>query len=158
MKNAVKLIAALRYKLRIFGVPIDGSTDMFCNNEAVYKNASMPESQLQKKHHSISYQISRESIVSGASRIAKEDIDTNLADLFTKVFPRPKREILLNKFTYWIKGWDDISNRCIADRYIGGGDRINPATMEYISVVIPPVKVNFAEEGVRIPEYIMLWF
>ena len=100
MKNAVKLIAALRYKLRIFGVPIDGSTDMFCNNEAVYKNASMPESQLQKKHHSISYQISRESIVSGASRIAKEDIDTNLADLFTKVFPRPKREILLNKFTY----------------------------------------------------------
>ena len=42
MKNVMELIAALRYKLRMFGVPIDGSTDMFCDNEAVYKNASMP--------------------------------------------------------------------------------------------------------------------
>ena len=32
MKNAVELIAALRYKLRMFGVPIDGTTDMFCDN------------------------------------------------------------------------------------------------------------------------------
>ena len=42
MKNSVELIAALRYRLRMFGVPIDGSTDIFCDNEAVYKNASMP--------------------------------------------------------------------------------------------------------------------
>ena len=53
MKNMVELIAALRYKLRMFGVTIDGLTDMFCDNEAVYKNASMPEFQLQKKRHSI---------------------------------------------------------------------------------------------------------
>ena len=44
MKDAVELIAALRCKLRMFGVPIDGLTDMFCDNEAVYKNAYMPES------------------------------------------------------------------------------------------------------------------
>ena len=37
MKNAVELIAALRYKLRMFVVPIDRPTDMFCENEAVYK-------------------------------------------------------------------------------------------------------------------------
>ena len=42
MKNSVELIAALQYKLRMFGVPIDGSTDIFCDNEAVYKIASMP--------------------------------------------------------------------------------------------------------------------
>ena len=41
MKNYVELIAALHYKLRIFGVPIDGSTDIFCDNEAVYKNAPL---------------------------------------------------------------------------------------------------------------------
>ena len=35
MKNSVELIAALRYKLRMFGVPIDGSTDIFYDNEAV---------------------------------------------------------------------------------------------------------------------------
>ena len=44
MKNAVELIAALRYKLRMFGVPIEGPTEMFCDNEAMYKNASIPES------------------------------------------------------------------------------------------------------------------
>ena len=59
MKNAVELIAALRYNLRMFGVPIDGSTDMFCDNEAVYKNAYIPESQIRKKHHIITYQMSR---------------------------------------------------------------------------------------------------
>ena len=100
MKNAVELIAALQYMLRIFGVPIHGSTDMFCDDKAVYKNSSMPESELWKKHHSSAYHMSRESVASGASRISKEDIDTNLADLFTKLLPRPRRVLLLNKFTY----------------------------------------------------------
>ena len=84
----------------MFGVPIDGSTNMFCDNEAVYKNASIPESQLQKKHHSISYHISWEAVATGACRVAKEETTTNMADLFTKVLPQPRRELLLNKFTY----------------------------------------------------------
>ena len=66
MKNSVELIAALRYKLRMFGVPIYGSTEIFCDNEAVYKNASTPESQLRKKQHNISYHMSREEVASGA--------------------------------------------------------------------------------------------
>ena len=100
MNNTVELIAALRYMIRMFGVPIDGLKDMFSNNEVVYKTASMPKSQLLKKHHIIAYGMSRESFTSGASRIAKEYTETNLADLFTKVLPRPRRELLLNKFTY----------------------------------------------------------
>ena len=100
VKNVVELIADLRYKLGIFGIPIDGSTDMFCDNEAVYKNASMPESQLRNKHHSIAYHMSRKFIASGATLISKEDTETKLADLFTKVMPIPRRELLLNKFTY----------------------------------------------------------
>ena len=46
LKNAVELVTALRYKLRMFGVPIAGPTDMFCDNKAVYKNASQPASVL----------------------------------------------------------------------------------------------------------------
>ena len=38
MKNAIELIEALRYKLRMFGVPIDGTTNIFRDNEAVTKN------------------------------------------------------------------------------------------------------------------------
>ena len=94
------MVKALRYKLRMFGVPIEGPTDMFCDNEAVYKNASTPESVLRKKHHSISYHMCREAVAAGVCRIAKEDTETNLSDLFTKVLPRPRRETLLNMFTY----------------------------------------------------------
>ena len=32
MKNALELIASLPYKLRMFGVPVDGPTDMFFDN------------------------------------------------------------------------------------------------------------------------------
>ena len=71
MKNYIELIAALRYKLKMFGVPNDGSTEIFCYNEAVYKNASTPESHFRKKHHSISYHMSREVEASGAIRMAK---------------------------------------------------------------------------------------
>ena len=58
---------------------------IICDNEAVYKNASTPESRLRKKHHSILYHMSREAVASGACRMVKEDTETNLSDLFTKV-------------------------------------------------------------------------
>ena len=63
----------------MFGVPIDGSTDILGGNGAVYKNASTPESHLRKKHHIISYHMIREAVASVACRMAKEDTDTNLS-------------------------------------------------------------------------------
>ena len=100
LKNAVELIESLRYKLRMFGVPIDGPSNVFCDNEAVYKNTSLPESTLKKKHHSIAYHRCREAVAAGTVRIAKEGTKTNLSDLFTKLLPQPRREELLDKFTY----------------------------------------------------------
>ena len=35
LKTAVELTEALRYILRMFGVPTDGATSIFCDNEAV---------------------------------------------------------------------------------------------------------------------------
>ena len=102
MKNPVELRAALQEKLRMFGVPIDGYTDIFCDSEAVYKNSSTPKSQLRNKHHSILYHMIREAVASGSCRMTKEDTETNLSDLFTKVLPRPRSELLLESFTYWI--------------------------------------------------------
>ena len=46
---------ALRYKLRMFGIPIDGPADVFCDNQGVVKNTSLPESVLSKKHNAINY-------------------------------------------------------------------------------------------------------
>ena len=73
MKHYVELIVVLRYRLRMSGVPIDISADIFCDDEAVYKNSSTPKYQLMKKHHSISYHMSREVVASGACSISKED-------------------------------------------------------------------------------------
>ena len=53
LKNGVELVEALRYKLRIFGAPIEGAANIYCENEAVYKNFSIPESTFRNKHHSI---------------------------------------------------------------------------------------------------------
>ena len=100
MKNAVELIEALKYKLCMLGVPIDGPTNIFCDNKAVTKNCSDPTSMLKKKHHSIAYHRNREAVAAGTCRIAKEHTDTNLGDLFTKILGLIRREYLLDKFTY----------------------------------------------------------
>ena len=55
MKNSVDIIEALRYKFRMFGVPIDGSTNIVCDNEAVSVNTTRPELTLSMKHQSIVY-------------------------------------------------------------------------------------------------------
>ena len=91
IKKNVELIASLQYRLRMFGVPIDRSTDIFCDNEEVYNNASTTKSQLRKKHHGISYHMSREAVARSAYRMSKEDTETNISDLLTKLIPRPRR-------------------------------------------------------------------
>ena len=100
MKNAVELIEALRYKLRMFGIPVDGATNIFCDKIAVYKYTSLPESTLKKKHHAIAYRRCREAVAAETVHVAKEVTKTNLSDLFTKLLPQVRREELLDKFTY----------------------------------------------------------
>ena len=82
---------ALRYKLRMFGVPVDGPADVYCNNAGVVKNASVPESMLSKKHNAINYHAVREAVAAGILRVGKEDGETNLADLLTKILTAKRR-------------------------------------------------------------------
>jgi hypothetical protein len=60
MRIAVELVEGLRYKLRMMGVPIDGPTSLFCDNEAVVTNTTAPESTLKRKHNAIAYHRTRE--------------------------------------------------------------------------------------------------
>ena len=100
LKISVELIEALRYKLRMFGIPIDGPTNVFCDNEAVTKNTIHPESTLKKKHNAIAYHRAREAVAAGMIRVTKEDGKTNLADVLTKPLPQITREYLCDKFMY----------------------------------------------------------
>jgi hypothetical protein len=45
---AVELIESLRYKLRMFGVPIDGPANVYCDNDSVCNNATKPETTLKR--------------------------------------------------------------------------------------------------------------
>ena len=90
MKTAIDLIESLRYKLRMMGIPVDGGTNVFCDNEAVVTNSTKPESTLKKKHNSIAYHRVREALAAGIARIAKEPGETNLADGLTKCLPGPR--------------------------------------------------------------------
>jgi hypothetical protein len=98
MRQAIDLVKGLRCKLRMFGIPTKSPTDVFCDNESVFKNVSVPESVLSRKQHSVSCHAAREAVAAGIVRIAKENTLTNLSDVFTKTQNEPKREGLLNKF------------------------------------------------------------
>ena len=100
LKTALELIEALRYKLRMFGVPLEGPTNVYCDNEAVFKNVSNPTSVLKKKHHSISFHRCREAVAAKTMRVAKEGTATNLSDLFTKIMTSIKRNQLCDSFMY----------------------------------------------------------
>ncbi len=97
---AVELIESLRYKLRMFGVPLTGSANMFCDNNGVVTNCTIPESTLKKKHNAIAYHKVREAVARGTIRIAKEDTKTHLADLLTKPLPGPRMKELLYHILY----------------------------------------------------------
>jgi len=52
---AIELIIALRYKLRMFGAPIEEATNLFVDNQSVVLNTATPTSVLKKKHNTIAY-------------------------------------------------------------------------------------------------------
>ena len=94
------MIISLRYKLRMFGVPIDGAANVFCDNESVYKSVSNADSQLKKKHNAICFHKVRESVVAGILTVFWESTDTHLADLLTKSLHHDKRKRLRLKVMY----------------------------------------------------------
>ena len=99
-KTAIEMVEGLRYKLRMMGVTIDGATNLFCDNDSVIKNSSNPESTLKKKHNAIAYHRTREAIAAGTIRMAKEDGQTNLADILTKLMPGPRLKTLISRILW----------------------------------------------------------
>ena len=100
MKTAIEMIEAFRYKLRMMGIPLDEETNVFCDNESVFKNSTQPESVLKKKHNAIAYHRTREAQAAGLVRIAWEEGETNLADILTKLLPGPRLRFLAQRIMW----------------------------------------------------------
>ena len=92
-------IEGLRYKLRMLGVPIDGKTNVFCDNESVVKNSTAPESTLKKKHNAICYHRVREAQATFI-RTAHHAGKKNIADIFTKNVPGTTLRALVARILY----------------------------------------------------------
>jgi len=103
MKQCIEDIEHLRFKLRMFGIPIDDnhpSTYIFCDNEGVVNNSSYVHSTLNKKHSDIAYHFTRWNVAAKVIKVAWIGTDRNIADALTKRLPEAKREFLFGEWTY----------------------------------------------------------
>jgi hypothetical protein len=91
-KLAVELIDGIRYKLRMLGIPIQGSTLLYCDNESVVHNLSNPDSTLKKKHNAIAFHRTRESVAAKTIEVHRVKSELNTSDLLTKVLSGTKTE------------------------------------------------------------------
>lgn len=55
-------VEALRYKLRMMGIPIEGPCNVFCDNQSLVITAQRPESTLKKKHNTLHWHHIREAV------------------------------------------------------------------------------------------------
>jgi len=104
LKTAIDLVEALRYKLRMFGIPIDGSTIVLCDNESVVTSATHSESTVKKKHVSIAYHRCREAQAAGYVKIGSIKGMDNVADLLTKILPGPWLRQLMEYIFHYRSG------------------------------------------------------
>jgi hypothetical protein len=99
MRLATERIKALRYKLRMFGIPIEGPTNILGDNESVVNSASKVEARLNKKHNAICFHAVQEAAAANWIRVGWEPTETNIADIFTKMLDTEQRRRLL-KFIF----------------------------------------------------------
>ena len=107
MKQAMEVSRGLRYKLRMMGIPLEGTTHMYGDNMSTIHNTQCPESQLKKKSDSICCHAVREAVAMGEVLTGHVKTDENPADILTKVVGGGiKRKNLVQMYLYDIHdGW-----------------------------------------------------
>ena len=111
LKITRDLIIELRIKLMSIGCPLLGPTNVYCDNQGVAKNTSVPELTLNKKHNFINYHVVHKAVASGILRlrVGKEDTLTNLVDPLTKLVPYSRKQELLGQIL-----WNDqVGGACL---------------------------------------------
>ena len=102
LKTCLEDVEHIRFKLRMFGVPImEGhATNVFCDNEAVVKNSCNVDSTLNKKHSSVAYHFTRWCVAAGVATLGWISSQENLADAFTKRLSATVRDYLFGNWMY----------------------------------------------------------
>ena len=100
-RTCTEQIIDLRCTLRYLGVPVEGASMMFGDNETVVNTASIPHSKLHKRHNALSYHRTREAIAAGITRFYHVRGDANPADILTKHWDYPSVWQTLKPLMFW---------------------------------------------------------
>jgi hypothetical protein len=100
-RQATEQILDLRYTLRMMGIPIDGKSWLFGDNQSVIKSATIPKSTLNKRHNALSYHRVRECIAMGIINLLHVDGKNNPSDVLTKFLPYSKLQPLIQPLLFW---------------------------------------------------------
>ena len=100
-RQATEQILDLRYTLRMMGIPIDGKSWLFGDNQSVITSATIPKSTLNKRHNALSYHRVRECIAFGIINLVHVDGKNNPSDVLTKFLPYSKLRPLTQPLLFW---------------------------------------------------------
>ena len=100
MRSCLESVKAIRYKLRMMGVPLDGPAVCWCDNQSVANGASIPEQKLSKKHLGICYHAVREASAAKIWLVGFIEGKNNIADCLTKILSGTNLEKQVDRWMY----------------------------------------------------------
>jgi Reverse transcriptase (RNA-dependent DNA polymerase) len=98
---AVDQIIDLRTTLRYLGVPIEGKSYLFGDNQSVITSSTLPQSSLKKRHNALSYHRVRESIAAKIVAMFKIDGVNNYGDILSKHYGYQQAWPLIKPLLFW---------------------------------------------------------
>jgi hypothetical protein len=100
-RQATEQIMDLRYTLRMMGIPIDGPSWLFGDNQSVITSSNIPHSNLNKRHNALSYHRVREAIAAEILYFLHMDGKYNPSDILTKFLNWAKFWPLVQPLLFW---------------------------------------------------------
>jgi hypothetical protein len=97
----VDQIIDLRMSLRYLGVPVEGKSYVFGDNNAVIISGSLPHSTLKKRHNALSYHRVREAVAAKIINLLKIDGEKNFGDLLSKHYGHQQAWPLIQPLLFW---------------------------------------------------------
>ena len=107
-RTCVEQIMDLRNTLRYLGVPIQGRSYMFGDNESVVNSSSRPEAKLHKRHVALSFHRVREAVASNMLSFIHLPGELNPADICSKHWGYRQVWKLLRTLMFWQGDTADI--------------------------------------------------
>ena len=110
----------LRNTFRYLGVPVEGPSYMFGDNESVVNTASVHHSKLGKRHNILSYHRTREAIAAGFIKFYWLRGHVNSADILSKHWDYPSVWSQLRPLLFWEGDTEEIE---VFDKVKFSGDK-----------------------------------